>query len=215
MLVAAWHKDRGALIAAFALACALVVAITTVSLAAETAPESSRLEAIAVRGPDVRHMPSSAAIPSDPLPECPRLRIEYFDGSTLVDVVPFDREGNPDPKAMKEISRALATRDGHRVEVHPRLVELLVTMSQAFDGKPIVLVSGYREPGRGTRKTSYHVAGMAADIAIRGVKVHELRKAAIRLGAGGVGLYPYYLHVDVRQDAPHRWGGGSWRRWRR
>jgi hypothetical protein len=211
----AWQQ-KGAMIALAALICALAAAITTVSLAAEsTAPsESARLAVgLAVRAPDIARMPWREPAPRPLLSELPRLVIERSDGSTLVDVVPFDAHGAPIPRALEEVSRALATRNGHEIDVDPRLVELLLTLSLAFDGQPLVLVSGYREPGRGTRKSSYHASGMAADVAIRGVKVGELRKAAVKLGARGVGIYPSYVHVDVRREAPYRWGGGGGR-WR-
>ena len=54
---------------------------------------------------------------------------------------------------------------------------------------------------------------MAADIAIAGVTSRELHKKVMELGeARGVGLYPHFVHVDVRDDAPYRWGGGRWGR---
>ncbi|MBW2458233.1 MAG: DUF882 domain-containing protein, partial [Deltaproteobacteria bacterium] len=43
---------------------------------------------------------------------------------------------------------------------------------------------------------------------------HDLRNTAVRLGAGGVGVYPTFVHVDVRSDPPYRWVGGSWHGWR-
>ena len=30
--------------------------------------------------------------------------------------------------------------------------------------------------------------------------------------ARGLGLYPHFVHIDVRDDAPYRWGGGRWGR---
>lgn len=134
----------------------------------------------------------------------------------LLDVQPFDADGQPRPQAFAAIAKVFQARGGERVAVDPRLVELLITISLAYDGNPVGLVSGHRVPGRGTRRTSYHVKGMAADIAMRGVKVHDLREQAVRLGAWGVGVYPKFVHVDVRRDRPFRWVGGRWsRNWRR
>jgi uncharacterized protein YcbK (DUF882 family) len=209
---------HGGIVAA-ALACALAAVLTTAQLAAETRGDEDAPRAalgLAAKPPNVARMAlGPAPVPQPLLPELPRLVLERSDGSTLVDVAPFDRHGAADPAAFDAIARAFAPRSGEQVGVHPRLVELLVTLSLAFDGAPLILVSGFREAGRGTRKTSYHVAGMAADVAIRGIKPRELREAAARLGAPGVGLYPSYVHVDVRHDSPYRWiGGGRWRRWR-
>src|SRR5690606_14590498 len=114
------------------------------------------------------------------------------------------------------INHAFRARNDDQVSIHPRLVELLITLSNAFEERPITLVSAHRTPGAGTRKTSYHVRGMAADILIRGVKIRDLRQAAVRLGALGTGVYPSFLRADVRDDRPHyRWWGSSYRPWRR
>jgi hypothetical protein len=166
---------------------------------------------------DVARFPLGDAIPV-PMPELPqgRLRIESLSGELVLDVVPFDKHGEPIGEAFEAINHAFRARNDDEVRIHPRLVELLITLSNAFDERPITLVSAHRSPGAGTSKTSYHVRGMAADILIRGVKVQELRKAAVRLGALGIGVYPSFLHVDVRDDRPpYRWAGGSWRPWRR
>jgi LPXTG-motif cell wall-anchored protein len=143
-----------------------------------------------------------------------RLRMVRLDGTPLVDIQPFDEHGEPIPEAFEEISEAFAARNGHTTEIHPRLVELLMVISNSFDGKPLKLISAHRVPGVGTKKTSYHVKGMAADIAIQGVKVHDLRDAALRLGAWGVGVYPSFVHVDARTDKPYTWVGSTYRRWR-
>ena len=52
---------------------------------------------------------------------------------------------------------------------------------------------------------SLHVKGQAIDIRIPGVKLEELRDAALALGAGGVGYYPDsdFVHVDLGR--PRRW----------
>jgi uncharacterized protein YcbK (DUF882 family) len=166
---------------------------------------------------DVTRYPSSSPAPV-PMPTIPtpRLRVERFDGTLLVDVQPFDEHGLPRPAAFAEIAKAFRARTGDEKPIDPRLVEMLMMLSQAFDGRPIALVSAHRIAGRGTRKTSYHTKGLAADIAIRGVRVHKLRKAAVRLGATGVGVYPSFVHVDVRRDRPaYRWVGGTYAGWGR
>ena len=127
-----------------------------------------------------------------------------------------DAQGEPLPEAFVRINETFAARDGEQVPIDPRLIELLMSLSAAYDGQPVALVSGHRTPGRGTRRTSYHVKGMAADVAMRGVPVHDVRDVAVRLGAWGVGVYPKFVHIDVRRDQPYHWVGGRWPRgWRR
>jgi uncharacterized protein YcbK (DUF882 family) len=137
----------------------------------------------------------------------PRLVVERLDGTALFDVAPFDAQGEPREEAFAEISFAFRARNGHQVDIDPKLIETLMMLSRAFDGRPLALVSAHRVPGRGTNKTSYHVRGMATDIVIRGVSVSDLRAAAVRLKIGGVGRYPTFVHIDVRRDYPYRWYG--------
>ena len=89
------------------------------------------------------------------------------------------------------------------------LLDLLYTLSadlRANDGFRVI--SGYRSPAtsakmiaqnRGVAKKSYHLKGMAIDIAVPGGKLAELCDAARRQKRGGVALYskPGFVHVDV------------------
>lgn len=135
----------------------------------------------------------------------PHLRIAALGGGPVLDVVPFDVYGYMRGHDFAAIDYAFRAHNGCVVAIHPHLVEVLMELSNAFDDRPIVLVSGHREPGHGTRTTSYHVAGMAADVAIQGVRSYDVYQAAVRLGVPGVGRYGPYVHLDVRDDEPYRW----------
>ncbi len=89
-----------------------------------------------------------------------------------------------------------------------RLFEYLYTLqSQLQTDKEIHVISGYRSPhtnqmlasrSNGVAKKSYHMKGMAMDIAIPGVNLADVRQAALSLKLGGVGYYPRsgFVHVD-------------------
>ncbi len=73
---------------------------------------------------------------------------------------------------------------------------------------PFEVVSGYRSPAtnaalrrksRAVAKNSYHMRGMAIDVRLPGRGVTQLRLAALRQRAGGVGYYPGsgFIHLDV------------------
>lgn len=101
----------------------------------------------------------------------------------------------------------LASRDGADfVIVHPDLVRLLEAIRAEFG--VIHVNSGYRTPMHndriGGKPCSYHIMGMAADIVSRKATPAAVGKLAENLGAGGVGIYPSFTHVDV---------GKSFRRW--
>ena len=74
--------------------------------------------------------------------------------------------------------------------------------------EPIHILSGYRTAktnaklrrrSKGVAKFSLHMEGRAADIYIPGYSAKKIRKAAVSLQAGGVGLYSRsnFVHVDT------------------
>ncbi|MGZ9897894.1 DUF882 domain-containing protein [Shewanella gaetbuli] len=89
-----------------------------------------------------------------------------------------------------------------------RLYEYLFQLQNVLNNKDeIHVISGYRSPktnqmlaakSNGVAKKSYHMKGMAMDIAIPSVNLKELRDAAISLQLGGVGYYPSsgFVHID-------------------
>ncbi|NKF52658.1 DUF882 domain-containing protein [Shewanella sp. WXL01] len=89
-----------------------------------------------------------------------------------------------------------------------RLFEYLYKLQSTLDTDgEIHVISGYRSPktnnmlaakSNGVAKKSYHMKGMAMDIAIPGVSTKNLRDAAMSLKLGGVGYYPKsgFVHVD-------------------
>jgi uncharacterized protein YcbK (DUF882 family) len=112
--------------------------------------------------------------------------------------------------AVDEISRLL--RDFRTGDVHPidlRLLDLLHILQRKVKSQsPFQVISGYRSPatnaklaaaGNGVARRSYHMKGMAIDIALDDRKLSSLRDAALALRAGGVGYYPKpgFVHVDV------------------
>lgn len=75
-------------------------------------------------------------------------------------------------------------------------------------GEPVHVNSGYRTPVYnakvGGEKNSYHKKAMAADITVKSKtpkEVHEVIEQLIaekKMKQGGLGLYPGFVHYDVR-----------------
>ena len=61
----------------------------------------------------------------------------------------------------------------------------------------------------GVAKNSYHVKGQATDIRIDGIPTEYVHKAALSLGAGGVGFYPASDFVHVDTGPVRTWGYGA------
>lgn len=137
-----------------------------------------------------------------------RLRVISTHLQEAVDVLPFRPDGTPDVDAFERIAHLWRCRiTGHEAPIDPQLVRLLTTLNDIYD-RPVFLVSGHRMPNTlGTKKTSQHAAGTAADIKIAGVSAQKLRAKIIALGAKGVGLYPEkgFVHVDFRDKPRYLW----------
>lgn len=95
-------------------------------------------------------------------------------------------------------------------EIDPLLVRALQDLRDMIN-QPIHVNSGCRCPAHneavGGAKNSYHMKGMAADIACRWIGPKQLRAFAIQVPEfynGGIGLYPGFLHVDIRHGKT-RW----------
>ncbi len=99
-------------------------------------------------------------------------------------------------------------RRNQAVSMDRRLFDLLYELKTTLNvDEEIHVISGYRsaktnamlsKQTSGVAKKSYHMRGMAMDIAIPGVNLKTLRDAALSLELGGVGYYPKsgFVHVD-------------------
>ncbi|MBW3694809.1 DUF882 domain-containing protein [Vibrio sp. T187] len=103
-------------------------------------------------------------------------------------------------------------RDFRRNEVHPMDRRLFDQISQIQSllgtQAEVQIISGYRSPATnealrskssGVAKKSYHMLGKALDFRLDGVKLSQVREAAISLKAGGVGYYAKsnFVHIDT------------------
>jgi len=94
--------------------------------------------------------------------------------------------------------------------VLPNILQLAKNLQVLRDsiGKSISITSGYRSPQHnkkiGGAKDSQHVKGMAADIKVSGMTPKEVAlviEGLIEQGKikqGGIGIYPSWVHYDIR-----------------
>ena len=129
-------------------------------------------------------------------------------GETL-DAVYFEN-GRYVPDALAQAMRVLRDwRNGQEHVMDPRLFDVLHAIHGKLEAKtPFQIISGYRSPetnammharSSGVASNSQHMQGKASDIRLEGIELTDLHKAALSLGAGGVGFYPVsnFVHVDV------------------
>lgn len=120
--------------------------------------------------------------------------------------------------ALEAAAKALRDwRTGETHRIDPRLFDLMATVQERLGvNTPYQIISGYRSPktnaalhekSSGVATKSLHMLGQAVDVRIAGVELRNLQKAALSLGAGGVGYYPQsnFVHMDVGR--PRQWTG--------
>lgn len=98
--------------------------------------------------------------------------------------------------------REFRCKDGtDKILISEELVQLLQNIRSHF-GKPVTINSAYRNETYNRKvggvKYSQHVLGKAADIAVSGVSPYDVAKYAESIGAGGIGLYKNFTHIDSR-----------------
>ena len=100
-------------------------------------------------------------------------------------------------------------RSGDVKPIDLSLLDRLYGLRRAMrSSAPFEVISGYRSPAtnaalrrksRAVAKNSFHMRGMAIDVRLPGRGITQLRHAALRQRAGGVGYYPdsSFIHLDV------------------
>lgn len=93
--------------------------------------------------------------------------------------------------------------------IDPKLFDQIYLLQMLMGiNKHVQLISGYRSVATnnmlrhtsgGVAKHSYHTRGQAMDFHIDGVPLTHIRKAALKMRAGGVGFYPKsnFIHIDT------------------
>jgi uncharacterized protein YcbK (DUF882 family)/LysM repeat protein len=116
--------------------------------------------------------------------------------------VVFDKKGKVAPGAVESVSRLFAAT-GSRPRVDARLIALLADVSEHFGGKPMRVVSGWRD--HSYFEDSRHKHSQAVDFSIAGVSNTVLRDYLRRFRNCGVGFYPNssFVHLDVRDTAAY------------
>lgn len=109
----------------------------------------------------------------------------------------IDPKGRVIPNARQKISKVLSAT-GKRPRIDARLISLIAKVSDTFGGRPMRIVSGYRE--RSYAAASRHRTGKALDFSIPGVPNEVLRDYVRTFDNVGVGFYPNstFVHLDVR-----------------
>jgi hypothetical protein len=98
-----------------------------------------------------------------------------------------------------------------KVRVNNLLLFKLEMVKIAFDGKPVIVLSGNRCPEENKRvdghPDSAHIPnpdGEGADVKIKGVKPIDIGLAAEKIGGMRIGIAKTYCHLDIRPPSPSK-----------
>jgi len=114
-------------------------------------------------------------------------------------------DGSYDAEELKKIDHIMrCSLTGREISISVKLVELLDAVEDKFGKRGLTLLSGYRtlklnKRTPGAAEHSLHMLGWAAYIKIPGSSSTKIKNFGRKLGAGGVGYYPYmgFTHLDV------------------
>ena len=152
---------------------------------------------------------SGPAIASLAVPKTRTLSLAHLHTGERIDAT-YWVEGAYVPEELAAIDRVLRDfRSGDVKPIDPRLLDLLHHVRHVMrSNAPFEVFSGYRSPktnaalrrkSGAVARNSYHMRGMAIDIRLPGRGLAQLRQAALRRRAGGVGTYAgaKFIHLDV------------------
>ena len=118
--------------------------------------------------------------------------------------------GNYDQKALDDINYLLRCHHSNQVcQMDTQLLEYVNQVAKLLGrDQEIHIYSAYRTPsynnllvrsGQGAVPNSLHTSGQAIDLAIPGVHLSKIRRAAMKLRLGGVGYYGRrgFVHLDT------------------
>jgi len=127
-------------------------------------------------------------------------------------------DGSYIPEALAEATRVMRDwRTNEEKFIDPGLFDALHGVRRLVDtNAPFQVVSAYRSPktnamlrarSHGVAENSQHTLGKAVDVRLEGVDLSNVRDAALRLGAGGVGYYPVSNFVHIDTGRVRQWRG--------
>lgn len=149
-----------------------------------------------LRTPAHAHGPST---PGEPL-----LRLHHVHRHNKLELRLLDKQGRIRRSALAELRTFLAChKTGENHPIHWRLASILLSISQHWPDKTIVVHSGYRDPSVSHHaKRSNHTRGRAIDIRVPGIPNRKLFDALrSSFQKVGLGYYPNssFVHLDVRE----------------
>jgi uncharacterized protein YcbK (DUF882 family) len=145
---------------------------------------------------------SAAMLPLPDPPDARRLQLRHAaSGATFSGI--YHNGHAADLVAMAELSEVLAdTRTGNTRSFDVDAIDIVWEMSRRQRMAELIVLSGYRTEATNREVNgavnSQHLRAAALDLQISRAGFESFGEAAVKLGRGGVGLYPAhgFIHLD-------------------
>lgn len=155
-------------------------------------------------------MPSSGEVQAAVL-KAPQKTLSLFNVNTQEQLSgTFWKEGAYDGEMLRRLDVFLRDHRANQIcNIDAGLFDILSGVQQRLGtSEPLRVICGYRSRqtnamarrrSKGVAKESYHVRGMAVDIAVPNTSLKAIAAAARESGAGGIGVYNRsgFVHIDV------------------
>ena len=187
----------------------LIAGIGALPAAAAVPMLVGKTSAPALQSAASQFQPRPLALPPTVAADVRRVAVHNLHTDEKLDAVYFE-DGRYVSDALSEAMRVLRDwRNGAEHFMDPRLFDVMHGVQQRLGvNVPFQIISGYRSPQTNAMlhersgqvaAHSQHTLGKAVDVRLEGVALQTLHKAALSLGAGGVGFYPVsnFVHMDV------------------
>jgi uncharacterized protein YcbK (DUF882 family) len=164
--------------------------------------------------PAVHYAVAESSRPFTPMMRLFPLHLLNVNSRDSADVRLYGPSGEIDPDAAARLDEIFGdARDPANVRVEPvdrRVMQLVFKAAYHFRVREVVVISGYREPGRLSQ--GLHGMGGAVDFKLPKVPAATLAAYLRTLPRVGVGLYTHpdtqFVHLDDRPESFH-WLDGS------
>lgn len=150
---------------------------------------------------------AAQASPAEPR----RLRLRHAATGARFDGI-YARGGVADPVGMQELSAVLADTGSGAIHLFDLdAVDIVWEMGRRQRMAEITVLSGYRTPASNRAVhgagDSQHLRAAAMDLLVPAASYQAFGEAALKLGRGGVGLYPGRGFVHLDSGPVRHWGG--------
>lgn len=156
---------------------------------------------------------SAAMLPLSDPPNARRLRLRHAASGASFSGI-YHNGHTADLKAMAELSEVLAdTRTGEARSFDVNAIDIVWEMGRRQRMAELIVLSGYRTEATNREVNgavnSQHLRAAALDLQMPKARFDSFGEEALKLGRGGVGLYPMHGFIHLDSGPVRHWIDGD------